>query len=108
MPVAAVMCFGSPRIISGSSAAALGMRHGSTTASFACVSLLEITAIKVASEPVPAVVGTAKKGTAGSLHLPIPRQPAVLQLLAAPRAITLAASMEEPPPNASTESQRSW
>ena len=105
MPVAAVIAGGRPRISSGSSAAALGIMLASITPLLAWVSLSEITAMQVPSEPVPAVVGMANSGSAGSLHLFAPLQSSAVQPLALASATTLAQSMEEPPPKASTASQ---
>ena len=59
MPVAAVMCGGSPVISVGSSAAIFGTRRGSMITSLAWRSGSAMTAATVTSEPVPAVVGTA-------------------------------------------------
>ena len=59
MPVAAVMCGGSPVMSSGSSAAIFGTSRGSMMTSLVWCSGSAMTAATVTSEPVPAVVGTA-------------------------------------------------
>ena len=56
------MCGGKPIVKAGSNTAYLGLKHGSEIAFFSCVSGSVTTAATVVSEPVPAVVGTAKKG----------------------------------------------
>ena len=67
--------------------------------------IVEITAPTVTSEPVPAVVGMAYKGELGLRLLRIPTYCGGVFLLVAAMAITLATSIDEPPPTANTESQ---
>ena len=99
------MAGGKPFIKSGSKAATIGTILVSITNSFLCVTESDITAPIVASEPVPAVVGMAKNGAEGFLPLRIPTSCLGSTSLLAASAITFAASIDEPPPIANTESQ---
>src|SRR5688572_7185643 len=126
MPVAAVIAGGRPFISSGSSAAICGTSFRSMIANLRVLAGSEITAAIVTSEPVPAVVGTTYigKGRQNTRN-----RPAILAigglllallgpcrkkeinrasnagLPAARAAIILAASIDEPPPTASTAVQ---
>ena len=105
MPVAAVIAGGTPVIRLPSSAAMRGTRRKSMMANLRSFSGSETTAAMVTSEPVPAVVGTAYSGAGlrSSRNRPaIQRTPCGLRARA---AMTLAASMEEPPPTAMIASQ---
>ncbi len=104
MPVAAVIDGGIPFINSGSSAAATGTSFGSITTFFSCFAESVTTATTVTSDPVPAVVGTANSGSGGLPIFSIPTSCAGVFPLVAIAAMTLAASIEEPPPSASIES----
>ncbi len=104
MPVAAVIGGGIPFIITGSSAAAIGTSFGSITTFFSCFAESVTTATTVTSDPVPAVVGTANNGSGGLPTLSIPTSCDGAFPLVAIAAMTLAASIDEPPPNASIES----
>src|SRR3546814_17040480 len=56
----------------------------------------------VTSEPVPAVVGTRASGNRGPLALPTPHAPPISSPEPRSRAVTLATSRDEPPPNPMT------
>ena len=101
MPVVEVMCGGSPAVKAGSRTAYFGLKHGSAIAFFSCVSGSVTTAAKVISEPVPAVVGTAKNG--GSFF-PTLRYPLIFLTdclgLTTLAPAAFAQSIGEPPPKA--------
>ena len=105
-PVVEVIFGGRPTVSSGSSTAIFGRRQGSLIAYFSCVCVLETTAASVVSEPVPAVVGTAKNG--GSLCITF-ITPRICGMVLFGRttlaAAALAQSIGLPPPNAIIASQ---
>ena len=68
MPEYTVTPRGAPIVSSGSTIATRGIRNGLETPTFSSRSGSEITATGVASDPVPAVVGTATSGTTGPGH----------------------------------------
>ena len=104
MPVAAVMRGGSVRVMRGSSTAASGSRLPEMNSIFSARASSRTTATAVASEPVPAVVGTAMNGTCAPRGMA--SQPISSLRSRAPCAITmhtpLAVSSTEPPPTATT------
>ena len=65
MPECAVTTGGAPTVSSGSQIAWRGIRCGLATPIFMSVAGSVMTATGVASEPVPAVVGSAISGTIG-------------------------------------------
>jgi hypothetical protein len=71
MPVAAVTCGGRFMVRSGSSRAISGMMSGETTPFFSWAPVVTME-IGVTSDPVPAVVGMASRGSRGPLAAPTP------------------------------------
>src|SRR5690606_20449261 len=65
IPEAAVTPAGAPRVSSASTIAAAGTRYGLETPTLSSRSGSVTTATGVASDPVPAVVGTATSGVTG-------------------------------------------
>ena len=65
MPECAVTVGGAPSVSSGSQIAWRGIRCGLATPTFICVCGSVMTETGVASEPVPAVVGSATSGRIG-------------------------------------------
>ena len=104
MPVAAVTSRGNPVISAGSSAAIAGTSRVSAMTSLRLVSGSETTAATVTSDPVPAVVGTAYSGSGPRSPLKYPTSLRGCLRLATACAIVFAASIGEPPPNATTAS----
>ena len=98
-PVEAVINGGSERVTSGSSTAYLGISGKSLIGYLTRVFASVMTAARVVSLPVPAVVGTAKSGGSGRITF---KMPFILisgvlgRAMQAPTA--LAQSIEEPPP----------
>ena len=93
---------GSPVISVGSRAVIRGINFGSVKNFFACVFGSETTAAKVTSDPVPAVVGIANSGIGVCFTFMMPSSFSGGPGFVAAAAITFAASMEDPPPTAST------
>ncbi|MNQ63100.1 hypothetical protein D3C85_774690 [compost metagenome] len=72
MAVAAVMGSGSPWVRRGSSTASWGSRKGEVKGTLRPLPSSRITATRVTSDPVPAVVGTAASGLRGRVRQPAP------------------------------------
>ena len=100
MPVAAVIGAGKPVIRLGSSVVIRGISLGSVKNFFACVSGSEMTATSVTSDPVPAVVGMAKSGIVARLIFIMPSSLRSDPGFVAIAAMTLDASIYEPPTTA--------
>ena len=86
---------------------AIGSSFGSAKKRLVWDAVSETTAARVTSEPVPAVVGIAKKGAGGRFTFIMPSSFSAGPGFVASAAITLAASIEDPPPTASTPSHAS-
>ena len=104
IPVAAVMAWGIPNINIGSLKETNGMFRQETTTNFKWVSSLLITAWRVNSEPVPAVVLTAISGGRGLLKVSIPANLVMSSPLVRIIPIPFPQSWEEPPPTVMIES----
>ena len=98
MPVAAVVCAGSPIVKSGSKIAISGKIIAEETPFFSS-SPTVIIEIGVTSEPVPAVVGTKTNGNLGPLALETPQASSIFSFEPKIKEANLATSIEEPPPN---------
>ncbi len=72
MAVAAVILRGSPWVRRGSSTASWGSRKGEVKGTLRPLASSLITATRVTSDPVPAVVGTTASGLRGRVRQPAP------------------------------------
>ena len=99
-PVEAMTFSGRPFRTVGSTRATLGAILMSRMFSFSWASVSVMTASKVTSLPVPAVVGTAIRGTMGCSSTAGVAQVRILPPLASRVPTALAVSMELPPPMA--------
>ena len=109
MPVPAVSLGGRPTVSSGSAITIAASSSGWKITFLVCVASSVITDARPVSEPVPAVVGTAMVGRipAGLARVhqsPISSKSHIGRVWPAMKAIALAASRPEPPPQAITPS----
>jgi hypothetical protein len=103
MPVAAVTLGGRPVVNSASRMVRSAYNCGDTTPALVASPVVTIE-IGVTSEPVPAVVGICTSGRRGPFTLPTPYIAPSGWLEPASAAISLATSIEEPPPRPSINS----
>ncbi len=93
-----LIAFGRPVSSVGSRIATFGIRCGSATKNLRCSSLLVITAPSVTSLPVPCVVGIATCGSSGRSSRSSPMFSMAEPPLVSATSVSLAASIELPPP----------
>src|SRR3954465_12110832 len=102
IPVAAVTCLGRPSVNVASSTAQSAINGGELTASLTPPSQVT-TDIGVASEPVPAVVGTSASGNRRPCAMLTPQISSRTSPEPSRYAASLATSIGLPPPTATTD-----
>ena len=102
--MAAVVAAGKPKVRTGSNTAKSGRMIGEETPLFSSPSTV-IIETGVTSDPVPAVVGIKHRGNLGPVAFPTPHALSKFSPDPKTKAVSLATSIEEPPPNPITPVQ---